>query len=283
MVTISIAKAGMPLVLLLCVALMLVLWFAGEPAYRRWQRNRIAHQPFPATWRAILQRRVPFIRRLPVDLQLQLKQHIQVFLAEKPIIGCGGMRVTDEVRVTIAAQACLLLLNRPNHYFPNLRQVLVYPEAFVVDRVHPGGGGVLQEQRRVLSGESWSQGQVILSWADTLEGAAADDDGHNVVLHEFAHQLDQETGSANGAPWLGSARRHARWARIFNREFQRLRQAADLGLPTLMSSYGATDPAEFFAVATEVFFEQAPRLAAESPELYRELSEFYRVNPLSWT
>ena len=119
---------------------------------------------------------------------------MQVFLAEKPFIGCDGLEVTDEMRVTIAAQACLLILNRRTDYFANLRQILVYPGAFLVDRVHTDGAGVLQEQRQVLSGESWSQGQVILSWDDVVDGASVVDDGRNVVIHEFAHQLDQQNG-----------------------------------------------------------------------------------------
>lgn len=273
----------MALALLLVPGLMVLAWFLGEPWYVAWRRRRVASRPFPSRWRAILQRRVPYLRRLPVDLQLQLKRHIQVFLDEKAFIGCAGQPITDEVRVTIAAQACLLLLNRPAHYFPGLRQILVYPGAFVVDRVHAGGGGVLQEQRKVLSGESWQQGQVILSWQDTLEGAGEPSNGHNVVLHEFAHQLDQETGAANGAPRLwGGAARYARWSSVLSSEFARLRSMASQGLPTLLNPYGASDPAEFFAVATEVFFEQPRELAADAPALYQELSGFYRVDPLSW-
>jgi hypothetical protein len=272
----------MPLLLLLTLGLIPLTWLIGEPLYRRWQQRRLARRPFPAVWRSILMRRVPLYRRLPTDLQLQLKRRIQVFLAQTPFIGCAGQPITDEVRVTIAAHACLLLLNRRRWHFPRLRQVLVYPGAFVVERMHHARGGVLQEQRQVLSGESWSQGQVILSWQDVLEGAEIVDDGRNVALHEFAHQLDQETGSANGAPWLGSARRHARWARVFSSEFARLRATAAQGLPTLLNAYGASDPAEFFAVATEVFFEQAPQLAAQCPALYRELSDYYRIDPLSW-
>lgn len=273
----------MALLLLFGLALVPLLLLLGQPAWVAWRRARTAARPFPPHWRAILQRRVPLVRRLPTDLQLQLKRHIQVFLAEKPFIGCAGQPITDEVRVTIAAQACLLLLNRRRpDYFAQLRQILVYPGAFVVQRMHTASGGVLQEQRQVLSGESWSQGQVVLSWQDVLEGAASPYDGRNVVLHEFAHQLDQQTGRANGAPWLGSRARHARWAAAFSAEFERLRAQAGMGEPTLLSPYGASEPAEFFAVATEVFFEQAPQLAAQHPALYRELSAFYRVDPLSW-
>jgi Mlc titration factor MtfA (ptsG expression regulator) len=271
------------LLVVIGIALLVAGWLASEPLAIEWRRARLRRRPFPEPWREILRSRVPYFRRLPADLQLQLKRHIQVFLAEKPFIGCAGLEVTDEMRVTIAAQACLLLLNRRRpDYYPKLRQILVYPGAFIVDRVSTDGAGVLQEQRHVLSGESWTRGQVVLSWDDVLEGAALVDDGRNVVIHEFAHQLDQHNGHANGAPLLIGRGRYARWARVLGDEFARLQERARQGLPSLFSYYGATSPAEFFAVASEVFFEQAGRMAIEHPDMYRELSLFYRVDPLSW-
>jgi Mlc titration factor MtfA (ptsG expression regulator) len=276
--------ALVPLLLLVLVAVLPLAWLLGDPLRQSWRRLRVRRQPFPAPWRHILRERVPYFRSLPADLQLQLKKHVQVFLAEKPVIGCAGLVVDDEMRVTIAAQACLLLLNRRRaDYFPGLRQVLVYPSAFVVDRVHAEPWGVLQDRRQVLAGESWSQGQVILSWPDTLDGAAVPDDGRNVVIHEFAHQLDQEKGVANGAPWQRGRRRRERWARVLTREFEALRARVSAQQDSLLSDYGATDPAEFFAVASEAFFEQPARLAAEHAELYAELSAYYRVQPLSWS
>lgn len=272
----------MSLLLLGLLVLLIVLGLAGQPAWVEWRRERLRRRPFPLAWRRILRRRVPYLQRLPADLQLALKGHIQVFLAEKPFIGCAGQPITDEVRVTIAAQACLLLLNQPRpRYFPELRQVLVYPGAFIVDRVQNDGSGVLQDQRQVLSGESWSQGQVILSWDDAVSGAAVVDDGRNVVIHEFAHQLDQETGHANGAPWLRRARL-ARWSSVFNAEYARLHQQLAMQQETVLGAYAATNPAEFFAVASEVFFEQPQRLQADAPALYGELAGFYRVDPLQW-
>ena len=212
----------MSLALLLLAALLVVAAIAGAPRWRSWRRQAWARRPFPAAWRTILRRRVPLYRQLPADLQQQLRRRILVFLAEKPFLGCAGLEITDEMRVTIAAQACLLRLNGGEAMFPELRQILVYPGAFLVDRVHAAPGGVLRDERRVLAGESWSQGQVILSWQDVLDGARVVDDGHNVVLHEFAHQLDQETGSANGAPRLGSRAAHARWAQVMGSEFAAL-------------------------------------------------------------
>ena len=193
--------------------------------------------------------------------------------------GVNVMTFTDEVRVTIAAQACLLILNRRTDYFPRLRQVLVYPGAFLVERLRAEPSGVLQEHRQALSGESWAHGQVILSWEDVAEGAAIPDDGRNVVIHEFAHQLDQQKGFANGAP---TGDRSREWSEVLAREFARLQADAAMQVPSLMSHYGATDPAEFFAVASETFFEQPLQLAAAHPALYAELARLYRVDPAAW-
>lgn len=272
----------MAIFLLSALAVLILLALFAAPIRTELRRRKLRSQPFPAAWRDILRQRVPYFRKMPADLQLQLKKHIQVFIAEKPFIGCAGLEVTDEMRVTIAAQACLLTLNRRTGY-PQLRQILVYPAAFMVDRVQTHGGGIQQEQRQALSGESWSQGQVILSWNDTVQGAAVADDGHNVVIHEFAHQLDQENGSANGAPPMaGGAARVQRWTRVFSDAFTQLQAQVQRGEPSLLDDYGATNPAEFFAVVSEVFFEQTQQLAAEHPALYQELRAFYRVDPLSW-
>lgn len=266
---------------LLFVGLLLAgLW--APRAWRAWRRHRILQEPFPAVWRSILRRRMPLMRQLPVDLQLQLKRRMQVFLAEKPFIGCDGLTVTEEMRVLVAAQACLLLLNRPTEYYPNLRQVLMYPSAYWATRNEGDGTGVQHERREARSGESWVQGQVILSWPDVLAGAADPADGQNLVIHEFAHQLDQERGKATGAPFLGHRARYARWAAVMGGEFRRLHEALARGEPTLLSPYAATEPAEFFAVASEVFFERPHEMAELHGALYQELARYYAVNPLAW-
>jgi Mlc titration factor MtfA (ptsG expression regulator) len=257
-------------------------WLWGPPLARELSRARIRGRPFPPAWRQVLRERMPLFRRLPADLQLQLKKHVQVLLAEKPFIGCAGLVVTDEMRVLIAAQAALLLLNRRTGYFGNLRQILVYPETFVAARSTVGPGGITQEARRALAGESWQQGQVILAWDAVLEGAAAPDEGRNVVIHEFAHQLDQETGVANGAPFLGRRERYARWAAVLTTEFQRLRERVARGEAGLIDAYGASEPAEFFAVISEAFFGRSPEFAAEHPALHRELVAYYGTDPLNW-
>jgi MtfA peptidase len=276
--------------LVFCVAALLLLTgLLGYPRWQAWRRLRLQQQPFPAHWRKVLRRRVPLVARLPVDLQLQLKKHMQVFVAEKVFIGCAGLQVTEEMRVVVAAQACLLLLNRPlrgaSDYFAGVRQILMYPGAFVVNRSVTDAAGLQQDQRQTLAGESWSQGQVILSWQDALEGAADSRDGRNVVIHEFAHQLDQENGHAVGAPLpvFGDASHNAkRWKQVFSDAFTQLQGQAFMGEQGVLNHYGAQDPAEFFAVATESFFEQGRALRAEQPALYAELQGYYKVDPATW-
>jgi Mlc titration factor MtfA (ptsG expression regulator) len=272
----------MPLVLVACIAALFVAWVIAEPFLIERRRKKVRSRAFPEVWREILERRVPYVRRLPPDLRRHLEQHVQVFIAEKSFVGCDGLEISDEVRVTIAAQACLLILNRRTDYYASLTQILVYPGAFIIERLRAEPSGVLQEQRQALSGESWTHGQVVISWEDALEGAAIVDDGRNVVIHEFAHQLDQQKGYANGAPWLGRRDRYARWSRVMMEEFVRLQQQAATQQPSLISYYGASNPAEFFAVVSEVFFEQPREMAAMHPALYEELRAFYRIDPSSF-
>ena len=260
-------------------ALLGVVGLLAQPWWAARRRERLHARPFPLAWRRILRRRVPAVAGLPADLQHQLKRHIQVFVAEKVFIGCQGQGISDEVRVTIAAQACLLLLGHPrSECYPRLRQILVYPDSFVVQRERPQGDGLVQQRRLTMSGESWSEGQVILSWSDVLAGAADPADGHNVVLHEFAHQIDQDSGVADGRPWRPHPALRRRWAAVMSEALERLR----LEPSTVIDPYGASDPAEFFAVATEAFFERPQALAAEAPAVYRELAELYRLHPLAW-
>lgn len=271
----------MPLLTVFVVALLAAAGIALWPLWVRRRRERIASQPFPAAWQRLLRRHVPLVARLPARQQLRLKGLMQVFLAEKPIIGCRGLRVSDEMRVTIAALACLPLLGAARGLYPELRQVLLYPTAFIVDRP-VNDAGVLSEQRRALAGESWSQGQVLLAWDEVKRGAATPGDGHNVVIHEFAHQLDQHNGPANGAPALATAAAYRRWSTVMQNEFDALRVRLARGEPGLIDAYGATEPAEFFAVVSELFFERPIELAAGHPALYAELQGYYRLDPAGW-
>jgi MtfA peptidase len=266
---------------LAAVALIVAAWLWGPLLRTRLRRARVRRQPFPAAWRDTLRRRMPAFAALPADVQRRLKKHAQVLIAEKPFIGCAGLVITDEMRVLVAVQASLLLLRRAGH-FDALRQVLMYPGAFAVERSSADHHGLVHERRQALAGEAWQQGQVILSWQDVIDGAADPHDGHNVVIHEFAHVLDHETGAANGAPWQPGARRRQRWARVMNAEFEAFEQQLAQALPTVLDPYGAQSPAEFFAVASECFFERAQLLAQTRPALYDELRQFYGVNPAAW-
>ncbi len=269
-------------VLPILIATLLIGYSAGKPYWREYQRDKIRRQPFQKPWRKILQQRMPYFRKMPAELQLQLKQHIQVFIAEKKFIGCNGLVITDEIKITIAAQACLLLLNRKTDYYPKLQTILVYPNAFIKNQQAINNDGVQYTQKQVLTGESWGFGKIVLSWQDTVVGADIPDDGHNVVIHEFAHQLDQENGAANGAPILGKDQNYESWSNAFINEFQRLQQQARVGAKSLFDYYGTTNPAEFFAVACEVFFEKSHQFHHESPVLYQQLQQYFQVDPVNW-
>jgi len=242
--------------------------------FRSWRRKRLLRTPFPAEWLAIVERNVPLYRRLPPAQQESVRHSIRILLAEKNFEGCGGLVMTDEIRVTIAAHAALLLLGRARDLFPNLESVLVYPSAYRGPVTQRLPSGVIEEGEQGRLGESWHDGVVVLSWDDTMRGAADSGDGHNVVLHEFAHQLDQEDGTADGTPYLGGRSLYAAWARVLGADFERLREG-----PGVLDRYGATNPAEFFAVATETFFEKPHQLRAQNGELYAQLRAYYDVDP----
>lgn len=251
------------------------------------RRDRIRGRPFPSDWRDLLRQRYPLYHRLPPADRRELEGHIQVFLAEKRFEGCGGQVITDEVRVLIAAQACLLLLHRETDCYPRLHSILVYPSSYVARTWHlEKDGWTITEGSQWRGGESWAHGTVVLAWDSAFAGAVELDKDRNLVLHEFAHQLDEEDGRADGAPLLSGSNhwqihhRYQTWARVLNAEFQQLRQAAEDGRETVLDTYGAKNPAEFFAVATECFFEKPGRLRERHPALYAELKEFYRQDPL---
>lgn len=256
--------------------------------FKHRRRRKARSLPFPPSWLRILEDSVPYYRLLPPDDQHELREHIKVFLSEKTFEGCAGQEITDEVRVTIAAQACVLLLHRDTDYFPGLRTILVYPDQYVGPYKSGGPGGVIREGTQVRAGESWqgtfapqSGGPVVLSWNHVKRGAADIGDGHNVVFHEFAHQLDGENGAVEGVPVLPDRRTYAQWMRMLGQEYQRLLEDLRTGRPTVLNPYAATNPAEFFAVATEMFFERPRDLQHERPGLYSELRGYYRQDPAS--
>jgi Mlc titration factor MtfA (ptsG expression regulator) len=222
---------------------------------------------------------VPYLARLPREDRDALCGHIQVFLAEKHFEGCGGLQITDEVRVTVAAQACLLLLHRETDYYQNLGSILVYPATYVVRGGRRTAEGLIAEGPEARLGESWARDVVVLAWDSVLSGAADIHDGHNVVLHEFAHQLDQESSAGTGTPVLPRRSMYVAWARVLGHDFDQLVRDVAQHHRTLIDRYGATNPAEFFAVVTETFFEKPLQLRSRHPELYNLLKDFYRQDP----
>jgi Mlc titration factor MtfA (ptsG expression regulator) len=247
-----------------------------------WRLKRALEAPFPEAWERILARNIEISRRLPAPLRQRLRLLIKRFLHEKHFTGAGGLEVNDEIRVTIAAEACMLVLNRPGAVYPGLRYIIVYPSAFIVAHEDRDEAGVVDLAPRDLLGESWHNGKVILAWDSVLRGSRNFVDGHNVVLHEFAHQLDNEDGGVDGAPLLGGEHSYRSWAAVLSREFEVLQEDRYHGRESLLDHYGATNPAEFFAVATETFFEKPARMARHHGELFEVLQTYYRVDPREW-
>jgi Mlc titration factor MtfA (ptsG expression regulator) len=238
--------------------------------------------PLPDEWAAILQQRVPYASFLPPDQQDRLRGLLQVFLDEKEFEGCGGLQITDEIRVTVAGYACILLLGGQSDMYPKLRAILVYPRAYVAPHLTRRPDGTVSEGLQGRSGESWSFGNVVLSWKDILRDSENLNEGRNVVFHEFAHQLDFESGSAQGAPILPRGASYSDWARVLGGVYESLVDSLEQDKPTVLDKYGASNPAEFFAVATEAFFLKPAELQAKHPELYSQLKLYYRLNPLPY-
>lgn len=271
----------MPLVALAIVATLLIASLFVPTALRRRRRARWFDTTLPEGWTALLEARVPLYRKLPLGLRAQLHGHMQILLKEKQFIGCNGLAVSDEMRATIAAQAGLLLLNRNTDYFADFTSILIYPESFVVPVIHRDGA-LETHDHELRSGESWQRGPVVLSWTDIVHGTTLAGDGHNVVLHEFAHKLDEENGQMDGVPALADDSAQRAWIDILGREFDLLRLRARNVTDGVLDDYGASSPAEFFAVATEAFFERGPALSAHHARLYETLRAYYQVDPASW-
>jgi len=261
---------------LVLIVIALAIWIP------RFRLQRAIETPFPEAWIGILERNIQVYRELPMPLRLQLRRLIKQFLHQKHFSGAAGLVVSDEMRVTIAAQACMLQLNRGGDLYPKLRYIVIYPSAFVVSRPEADGSGLVRQRRRGLLGESWQNGKVIIAWDNVLHGARNFDDGRNVVLHEFAHQLDSESGNADGAPLLAGRSCYRSWASALSQEFEELQKDSLYGRHSLLDHYGATNPAEFFAVATETFFEKPRQMAKHHSELFQALKNYYRIDPMDW-
>ena len=245
------------------------------------RRQNLKSSPFSEEWSKHLLKNFRQYRFLPRELKEELHGLMNVFLDEKRFEGCNGLEITDEIRVTIAAEACLLLLNKKNcSYYPGLSTVLVYPDPYVAE-IHANWGGQIVHDETPLLGESTMQGLLIVCWSNIVDGGADSAEG-SVVIHEFAHQLDQEKGFASGMPLLIKGIDPSEWKMIFSRNYESLRKKARRGRHDIIDDYGATNPAEFFAVATETFFDYPQQLKDQHPDLYMELKAYYRLDPAIW-
>lgn len=267
--SIAVAVAG-------CFAVL--AWVVLPPLFAARRRKRLVERSLSAAERALLAEWWPGYARLPAVLAPRLDALTAVFAAEKEFIGCGGLYVTPPMRLAIAAQACLLAVGHDEQPYGSLRSVLVYPSQFVVPGPWQDEDGVVTEEPRVLAGESWDVSRVILSWED-VDSRGAPGEAYNVVIHEFAHYLDHDSG---GAPWIAGGAEKQRWLRLLDEELERLRTRAETGEPCFLDPYAAQDRGEFFAVASEAFFEEPVLFAREMPALYRAFASAYRLDPAAW-
>jgi Mlc titration factor MtfA (ptsG expression regulator) len=249
---------------------MLFSWWKSR------RRRKVIERPFPDEWVGLLARNFPHWALLDEQEQLRLQHLVQVLLDEKSWTGCGGLAMTDEIRLRVAAQAALLILSIPHDYYDNVESILVYPSSYMLPRARAVGPRLLAEEKLAVQGSAHHGGPVVLSWDSARSGGRNAHDGHNLVYHEFAHKLDMLDGVVDGTPELESMRELHAWVQVMTAEFERLQKDAKRGKKTLLDKYGATNPGEFFAVATEVFFEKPVQLRTRHAELYEVLRDFYQ-------
>jgi MtfA peptidase len=267
-------------VLVLVAVGLIIFTIFAYPLWVRSRQNRLKRRPLTPQQQATLEQSLPMYESLSVDERRRLHGHVLVFLSQKQFIGCRGLQVTEQMKVTVAAIASLLLLNERGKYFPRLRSILMYPDAYIANERVAMAGGVVEERQVARLGESWTTDQVVLSWQQIQYDLTHWQDGQNVILHEFAHQLDQEDGKAEGVPILQRDADYKAWAEIMTVEYQQLCDRTAKGQKTVLNPYGSTNPAEFFAVATETFFEKPQRLMAHHRALYDQLQRYYQFDPL---
>ena len=246
------------------------------------RRKRLLESPFPAAWDRYIDDNVALVRRLDDEQRQRLRDLVHVFVAEKHWEGCGGLELTDEIRVTVAAQACFLLLGREHALYEDVESILVYPTIMVAPARARGffeaGAQVVDEAGTPILGQAHLRGPVILAWDDVLDGGRGQGK-RNVVFHEFAHKIDMADGTIDGTPPLDDTAGRRTWREVCSEVFLALREDVEHGKRTFLDEYGATNEAEFFAVATEAYFMQPAKLEAAHAELFAVLRDFYRFSP----
>ncbi len=246
------------------------------------KRYFIRRRPFPEEWQNLLNSSVPYYRFLPNQRKQELKRHMPVILEEKIFEGCGGLVMTEEKRVVIAAYATILILGEPAGYYPDLKAILLYPDDYVAPVHQEDEHGFMTEGHESRSGESWDLGSIVLSWKDIQRDIHEPFNGRNLIFHEFAHQLDDRYGMSAGIGEDGRVYKPSEWNNLLASEYRDLIRQAELGRPSIFDPYGASHPAEFFSVATETFFEDSHRMKREKPKLYELFRQFYKLDPASW-
>ena len=270
------------LIIIIIFCLSFIAFLIYQPKLLKNRRAKIYTNEFPKRWEKRLDSQWPLYRRLPDLLKQNLHERIKLFLSEKQFVGCNGFEVSEDHKLFISAQACLLIINKPFDYFDKLHTLLIYPSAFIVEHNQLLANGTISENRNINTGEAWNTGKIVLSWDDAFSGMIDITDGHNVVFHEFAHLLDHTNGSANGAPLLQHASNYDQWSQTFSIAFDRLQHSVNNGHQNVFDPYGATNPGEFFAVASELFFEKSKLFQQHEPELHQQLVKFYAVDPVLW-
>lgn len=257
---------------LMAVAGAIVAWHQAR--VKRTRRD-LQGRRLDARETAIVIEHFPLWEEVPEEIRAGAESWMRVFLAEKTFEACGGLTaITEEMRLAIAAPACLLIARRPHDYYERLRSILIYPDSFTVKDEWG------DEDERL--GESWGTGSIVLSWESVLQGDLNPEDGLNVVLHEFAHQLDQSDGAADGVPPMEEMEDYGKWSQAFLPAYDAFCERVNEGKRSVLDDYGAESPAEFFAVATETFFERAKGLKREEPGIHAELVKFYGMDPAEW-
>ncbi|MCW3097198.1 MAG: hypothetical protein JWL77_2816 [Chthonomonadaceae bacterium] len=252
---------------------MVFAWFAEH------RRAAMREKPFPEAWLVYLEKNVGHYGYLSESEQATLRDDLRILIAEKTWEGGGGLELMEEMQVTIAAEASLLLLGLDHEYYPNVESIVVYPRDYTAPAKTRDPSGVVDEYGSTRLGEAWDNGPVLISWSDARSDSLNPTDGHNVVLHEFAHKLDMRDGAADGVPKLNSDAQYDTWAEVMSAEYEELVEQTEKGHKSLLDSYGATNPAEFFAVATECFFEKSVLMEEHHPRLYAVLRDFYHQDP----
>jgi Mlc titration factor MtfA (ptsG expression regulator) len=250
--------------------------------FRERRRRKLTEAVFPSEWEEMIRRNVAHYCMLEEAERAHLRALIQVFIAEKNWEGAGGLELDDEIRVTISAQACLLILGVPHNYYEDVESIIVYPSTVVPPQRKLGSfenTTAPMDVEQPILGQAFLRGPVIIIWDAALRGSRHPELGHNVIYHEFAHKLDMLDGAADGTPPLRDRTEYRDWIDICSREYKRLRHDAARGKKSFLSAYAATSPAEFFAVATQQFFDKPRLLMSQAPDLYRVLREYYRQDP----